>query len=191
MERRTFCRALAVVPAASALLASAQSTRMFRVAWVSTDQKNSPSPNFAAFREGMRDLGYVEGRTSTIDTWWGEGSGERVTELAASIVRSQPDVIVAAGGLALFPLINAGVKTPIVYSISADPVEAKVANSYARPGGNMTGISLFTLALVGKKMQLLKETLPGIKRVAILANTQHPGEQKERDASETAAKRWD
>ncbi len=188
MKRRTFCRALSLVPAAVALPGRAQSASMFRVAWVSTDQKNSPSPNFAAFREGMRDLRYVEGRDVVIDSWWGEGSEERVTSLAGDIVKTQPDVIVAAGGLALLSLMNAGVKTPMVFSISADPVEAKVAESYARPGGNVTGISLFTLALVGKKLQLLKETLPGIKRVAFLANTQHPGEHKERDASETAAK---
>jgi len=187
MKRRTFCRALSLAPAAISLPALAQSAGMFRVAWVSTDQKNSPSPNFAAFRDGMRDLGYVESRDVTIDTWWGEGSGERVTELAGPIVRSRPDVIVAAGGLALFSLIDAGVKAPIVFSISADPVEAKVVKSFARPGGNVTGISLFTLALVGKRMQLLKEALPGIKRVAIIANSQHPGEQKERDAAQSAA----
>ena len=171
-----------------ALPASTQPTRMFRVAWVSTDQKNSPSPNFAAFRGGMRDLGYVEGQNVAIGGWWGEGSGERVTDMAGAIVQSQPDVIVAAGGLAMFSLLHAGVKLPIVFSISADPVEAKLVDSYARPGGNFTGISLFTLALVAKRMQLLKDALPGIKRVAILANTQHPGEQKERDAAEAAAK---
>ena len=83
--------------------------------------------------------------------------------------------------------MHAGVKIPIVFSMSADPVDAKVVASYAQPGGNVTGISLFTLALVGKRMQLLKEALPGIKRVAILANSQHPGEQRERDASQAAA----
>ena len=134
----------------------------------------------------MRELGYVEGRDLVIDTWWGEGSEERVEQLGGDIVRSQPDVIVTQG-IALFPMIRAGVKTPIVLSISADPVEAKVVESFARPGGNVTGISLFTLALVGKRMQLLQEALPGIKRVALIANPQHPGEQKERDAAQTAA----
>lgn len=97
---------------------------MFRVAWVATDRKDSPSPNLDAFRGGMRDLRYVEGRDLAIDTWWGDGSGERVQQMADDIVRSQPDIIVAAGGLALFPLLRAGVKLPIVFSISADPVEA-------------------------------------------------------------------
>ncbi|MEO8740592.1 MAG: ABC transporter substrate-binding protein [Casimicrobiaceae bacterium] len=187
MKRRSFCQALSILPTAVTLPASAQSARMFRVAWVSTEQMNAPSPNFAAFREGMRELRYVEGRDVTIDAWWGEGSGERVIELSGPIVASQPDVIVAAGGLALFSLLRAGVKAPIVFSISADPVEAKVAESFAHPGGNATGISLLTLAIVGKRMQILKEALPGIKRVAVLANSQHPGEQKEREASQAAA----
>ena len=146
MKRRIFCRGLAVMSAATVLPTAAQPAPMFRVAWVSTDQKNSPSPNLEAFRGGMRDLGYAESRDLVIEPWWGEGSSERVEQLASDIVRSQPDVIVAAGGLALFALIRAGVKTPIVFSISADPVEAKIIESFARPGGNVTGISLFTLA---------------------------------------------
>lgn len=135
----------------------------------------------------MRDLGYIEGRNLVIDTWWGEGSAERLEQQMDDLVLSHPDVIVVAGGLGLDPVLRSKVKTPIVFSISADPVEAKVVASYARPGGNVTGISLFTLALVGKRMQLLQEVLPGIKRVALIANPQHPGEQKERDAAETAA----
>ncbi|MEP7183418.1 MAG: ABC transporter substrate-binding protein [Betaproteobacteria bacterium] len=107
--------------------------------------------------------------------------------MAGDIVRSKPDVIVAAGGLVLFALLRAGVKTPTVFSISGDPVEAKIIESLARPGGQLTGISLFTLALVGKRMELLNELLPGLKRVAVIANPQHPGEQKELDASQAAA----
>ena len=122
-----------------------------------------------------------------IDTWWGEGSEERVEQLASNIVRSRPDVILTQGGPALGPMVRAGVKTPIVFSISADPVEGKLVESFARPGGNLTGISLFTLAIVGKRMELLKEVLPNIQRVAIIANPQHPGEQKELDAAQTAA----
>ena len=187
LKRRSFFHAVALIPAVTVLSATAQATRMLRVAWVSTDQKNSPSPNLNAFRGGMRDLGYVEGRDLTIESWWGEGSGERVEQMASDIVRAQPDVIVAAGGLALFALTRVGVKIPTVFSISADPVEAKVVESFARPGGNVTGISLFTLALVGKRMQMLQEALPGVKRVAVIANPQHPGEPKERDAAQLAA----
>ena len=174
------------MPMTVAPLAAAQPARMFRVAWVSTERKVSPSPNLEAFRGGMRDLGYVEGRDLVVDTWWGEGSQDRVRQLAGDIVRSQPDVVVTQG-IALYPLISAGVKMPIVFSISADPVEAKVVESFARPGGNVTGISLFTMALIGKRMELLKEVLPGIKRIAVIGNPQHPGERKEREAAQAAA----
>ena len=187
VERRSVCRAIGLLAATGVLKAAAQPVRILRVAWVSTDQRNSPSPNLAAFRQGMRDLGYVEGRNLAIEAWWGEGSGERVAQMTNDIVRSQPDVIVAAGGLAVYALIRAGVKLPIFFSMSAYPVEAKVVQSFARPGGNVTGISLFTLDLVGKRMQVLKEALPGIKRVAVIANPQHPGEAKERDAAQVAA----
>src|SRR5437667_12470050 len=113
MKRRMFCRGFAVMSAAAALSAGAQPPRLFRVAWVSTERKNSPSPNLEAFRVGMRELGYVEGRDLVIDTWWGEGSEERVEQLGGDIVRSQPDVLVTQG-IALFPMIRTGVKAPIV-----------------------------------------------------------------------------
>ena len=187
MKRRFACRALALIPVALVLPLAAQPVRMFRVAWVSTDRRNSPSPNLDAFRAGMRDLGYVEGKDLVIDAWWGDGSGARVGQMADDIVRSQPDVVVAAGGLALDSLLQAGVKGPIVFSISADPVEWKIVESFARPGGNLTGISLFTLALVGKRMELLKEVVPGVRRVALIANPQHPGEPLELQAAQAAA----
>jgi putative ABC transport system substrate-binding protein len=189
MKRREFCRSVATITIVCVFPTHAQAIRPFRVAWVSTDQKNSPSPNLAAFQGGMRDLGYMEGRDLVIDTWWGEGSAERVERMATDIVRSKPDVIVAAGGLALDALMHVDVKIPTVFSISADPVEAKVADSFAHPGGNRTGISLFTLALVGKKMELLKEAVPGVKRIAIIANPQHPGEQQELAAAKTGAEK--
>jgi len=185
--RRAFASALGVVAITRIGAAAAQPARMLRVAWVSTDQRNSPSPNLAAFRSGMRELDWVEGRNLAIESWWGEGSGERIARMAGDIVRSQPAVIVAAGGLALFALVRARVTAPIVFSISADPVEAGLIESFARPGGNITGISLFTLALVGKRMQVLKEALPAIRQVAVIANPQHPGESKERDAAQSAA----
>ena len=179
MNRRDVLRQLAALQLGAAWPAFAQSPAPFRVAWVSTDRKDVPSANLEAFRAGMRDAGYVEGRNLVLDVWLGDGSGERVIAMVPDIVRAQPDIIVAAGGLALFPLVRAGVKTPIVFSISADPVEARIVDSFARPGGNLTGISLFTLALVGKRMEIMKEMLPGLKRIAVTGNTQHPGETKE------------
>jgi putative tryptophan/tyrosine transport system substrate-binding protein len=187
MRRRSFQRSLAALPLVAALSALAQPKRSLRVAWVSTERKDLPSQNFAAFRDGLRELGYNEGRNLFIDAWWGEGSRDQVEKMVPDILRAQPDVLLASGGLALGALIRSGVQLPVVFSVSADPVEAKFVQSFARPGGHLTGVSLFTLALVGKRLELLKEILPGARRVALIANPQHPGESQELDAAKAAA----
>ncbi|MFO1325140.1 MAG: ABC transporter substrate-binding protein [Burkholderiales bacterium] len=183
MKRRN----LLMLPLAVALPSTAQTPRPYRIAWISTDRKDAPSPNLEAFRDGLRDLGYVEGRDVVVDVWLGDGAAERVERLMPDVIRSQPDVVVAAGGSALFAMLRTGIKMPVVFSLSADPVEAKIVESFARPGGNMTGISLFTLALVGKRLELIKEVVPTAKRIAVVANPQHPGEHKEREAARDAA----
>jgi putative ABC transport system substrate-binding protein len=148
VKRRSFCVAL-TLPLAFAMESEAQSSPSVRVAWVSIERQSSKSPYLEAFRDGMRELGYSEGKNLIIDKWWGDGSEEKLAKQIDSIVRSQPTVIVAQGGLALHPLTVARVKIPIVFGISADPVEAKIAESFARPGGTATGMSFFALDLVG------------------------------------------
>src|SRR6266446_7973372 len=187
MNRRTICRILAGVPMALAMAAAGQSPAVLHVAWVSPERAGSSSPNLAAFRAGMRELGYIEGKNLVIDTWWGEGSGERLEQMAGDIVRARPDVIVTGSGLAVLPMMRAGVKLPIVFVLSADPVEAKVVASFARPGGNLTGMSLFSLDLMGKRLEFLKEAMPGLKRIAIIANPEHSGEPLELKAAQEAA----
>ena len=189
MRRRAFHRTLAAIPVSVALGATAQSKRPLRVAWVSAERKDRPSQNYAAFRTGMRELGYVEGRDLYIKTWWGEGSRDQLESLVPEMLRAQPDVLLASGGLALGALIRSGVKLPIVFSVSADPVAAGFVQTFARPGANMTGVSLFTLALVGKRLEILKDILPGARTVALIANPQHPGESQEFDAAKGAAAR--
>jgi putative ABC transport system substrate-binding protein len=187
MNRRAFCRALALAPLAVASSVRAQGPRALHVAWVSVERAGAKSPYLDAFRGGMSDLGYTQGKNLVIDTWWGEGTETKLAQQVEAMVRSKPDVIVAQGGLALEPLLAASVKIPIVFAMSADPVEAKIAESFAHPGGNATGMSFFALDLVGKRMQIMKEALPAMKRIALLANPQHPGEHKELAAARTAA----
>ena len=175
------------MPIALAIAVAGESVPVLRVAWVSPERAGSNSPNLAAFRAGMRELGYVEGKNLVIDTWWGEGSNERLEQMAGDIVRAQPDVIVTGSGLAVLPMTRAGVKLPIVFVLSADPVEAKVVASFARPGGNLTGMSLFSLDLMGKRLEFLKEAMPGLKRIAIIANPDHSGEPLELKAAQAAA----
>jgi putative ABC transport system substrate-binding protein len=169
------------------LAAAGQSPPVLRVAWVSPERAGSNSPNLEAFRAGMRELGYVEGTNLVMDTWWGEGSNERLEQMAEDIVRTRPHVIVTGSGLAVLPMMRAGVKLPIVFVLSADPVEAKVVASFARPGGNMTGMSLFSLDLMGKRLEFLKEAMPGLKRIAIIANPDHSGEPFELKSAHEAA----
>lgn len=186
MNRRNACVTLATLPLAMALRAQAQPAGLLRVAWVSTERSTAVSPFLEAFRSGMRELGYVESKNLRIDTWWGEGSTERLQQMAGEIIGAQPEVLLTQGA-ALGAMLRAGVKKPIVFVMSANPVVAKFVESYARPGGNVTGISLFDLEPFGKRMELLKEALPGVKRVAVVANPQHPGEQMELHVAQAAA----
>jgi len=187
--RRWLCGALAFLALGmtAVLPLHAQVPRPLRVAWASIERANPASPYLEAFRSGMRELGYTEGKDLVIDPWWGEGTEARLAQQIDAMVRSQPDVIVAQGGLALHPLMVAQVKIPIVFGVSADPIEAKIAESFARPGGNATGMTFFALELVGKRMQIMKEALPTMKRVALLADPQHPGQHKELAAAQAAA----
>ena len=185
-DRRTFL--VLSTLAGLAGRASAQS-KPYRVAYVTTERKGLPSANQAAFRAGLKELGYVEGRDIVVDVWSADGSGDRVTEMVPEVLASKPDLVVAAGGLAFFPLHKARPGMPIVFSISADPVEAKIVPSYARPGGNITGISLFSLDLVGKRLDLLKQALPNAKRIALVVSPQHPGERLELAAAREAAQK--
>jgi putative ABC transport system substrate-binding protein len=184
MKRRTFCGVLAAFP-----LSAISQPRLYRVAWVTAERRDSPSSSLEALRSGLRDLNYVEGRDLVMDVWPGDGSGERIEAMSGEILASRPDVIVAAGGLPLFALLRAKVTTPIVFSMSGDPVEAKIVESFGRPGGTITGISLFALDLVGKRLEYVKELLPAAKRVAVVANPQHPGERLELTAAKEAASR--
>ena len=187
MGRRSFCRALALIPLAVASYAQAQTPRPLHVAWVSVERAGSKSPYLEAFRDGMRELGYTEGNNLVIDVWWGEGTETRISQQIDALVHSQPDVIVAQGGLALHPVMVAGVKIPIVFGVSVDPVEAGIAQSFGHPGGNATGMTFFALDLVGKRIQIMKEALPSIKRIALVADPQHPGQHKELSAAQLAA----
>ena len=159
-----------------------------RIGWISNDRGVGNPPMFAAFREGMRERGYLEGRDVIIEPRWGEGSNERLDQLAVELVKSNPRLIVTQGGPATYPVVRAGATMPIVFAFSGDPVDGKLVDSFAHPGRNLTGVSLLSLDLVGKRMELIKETLPSLKRIAVLANPQHPGEQSELNASRAAAK---
>ena len=125
----------------------------------------------AAFREGLRELGYVEGENTLIEYRWAEGRAERLPELAADLVRLKVNAIFAITSAAARAAKNATNTIPIVFVGVSDPVQYGLVASLARPGGNMTGLGHFTPELNGKRLELLKEVLPQLTRVAVLWNT--------------------
>src|SRR5438132_4871919 len=130
-------------------------------------------PNLAAFVAGLRDLGYVEGRNLTLEYRSAEGRPERVRELALQIATQKPDVIVVLGG-DMVPFVKDATSTiPVVMLTSQDPVEAGVVASFARPGGNLTGVAFVSSETAGKRLQLLKEAVPSLTRVAVLWDPSH------------------
>jgi len=123
-----------------------------------------------AFRQGLRDLGYVEGQNLVIEWRWAEGREERLPDLAAELVRLQVQVIVVGGGAAIRAAQYATSTIPIVMAANYDPVGEGFIASLARPGGNITGLSWLGAELPGKRLELLKETLPQSTRIAVLGN---------------------
>ena len=137
-------------------------------------------------RHGLRDLGYLEGRNLLIEDRSGE-SQDRLAELAAELIRLNVEVIVTPG-TAVWAAKGATKSVPIVFSVSGDPVDAGFVKSLARPDGNMTGITWLAFELVGKRLEFLKEVVPQVSRVAVLANPAHPGEQRELAETERSAR---
>jgi putative ABC transport system substrate-binding protein len=138
--------------------------------------ENRPSGQVEAFRQGLRDLGYIEGRTIKIE-YRAHEDRVQLGALASELVREKVDVIVTRGAATRAAQT---VKTvPVVFGFSGDPVEAGLVKSLARPEANMTGITMLAFELVGKRLEALKETIPKVSRVAVLSSPAHPGEQRE------------
>ncbi len=156
----------------------AQGTKVYRVGWISLAAPDVPSPFLIAFREGMKERGYVEGKNVALEVRLADGSHERADQMVAELARSKVDVIVSQGAAAWSAFRHAGT-TPVVIGYSGDPVEAKFVKSLAQPGGNVTGMSFLALELVGKRLEVLAQILPAGARVAIVADPEHPGEQTE------------
>jgi putative ABC transport system substrate-binding protein len=175
VRRLALVLALAVLGAPLALKAQ-QPAKVFRVGILGTFPPTTPEGSRlqGAFLEGLRELGYMEGRNLVIERRYAEGNEDRLPELAAELVRLKLDVIVAMGGSPPYAAKGATSTIPIVFTNNGDPVGSGLVASLARPGGNVTGLSLTTPELLGKRLQLLKETVPGVSRVAVLSNPTSP-----------------
>jgi putative ABC transport system substrate-binding protein len=187
MDRRTACASLAALAAGVPAFAPAQPRKPVHVAYLSSDGPDN-SISLGNVVRGLADRGYVEGRTLRLDKYWGHGSVDRAAAQIPAIVASRPDVVLAMGGQIVRPLKDAGVTLPVVFTYSGDPVAAGVVQSYARPGGNFTGISFFLAELVVKRVEILREIMPGAKRIAFVGWSRHAGEPQEVQVSLAAAR---
>jgi len=138
-------------------------------------ERSGPTAFDEAFRLGLRELGYSEGRSIVVEYRWADGKAERLPALAAELVRLKVDVIVTSGTLGGLAAKNATSTIPIVMASGGDFVSDGLVTSFAHPGGNITGLSVFARELSGKRLEILKEAIPGMTRVAAAFNTLNPG----------------
>ena len=190
MERRTF---LAMVPgsllAAPRVAEAQQPGKVWRIGVLSSGSSSAArEARIDAFKRGLRELGYVEGRNIVIESRWGQGQYENLPGLAAELVRLKMDVILTAAVPAIRAAKEATRTIPIVMAVVVDPVETGLVASFARPGGNITGLSVRTPELVGKQFGLLKEIVPKASRVAVLWNPGNLGNPPQLRAAELAAR---
>ncbi len=180
--RRTFLGRLAGWLLAAPLAAEAQqAAKVARIGFLATNLAANPHEH-EAFLQGLRDLGYVEGRNVVIEYRSAEGKLERLPALAAELVALKVDVIVAAAGTVAALAARQATRTlPIVFIAVGDPVTTGLVTSLARPGGKVTGLAAFTPELVGKWLELLKQAVPGVSRVAVLWQPGAVGERTEKD----------
>jgi putative ABC transport system substrate-binding protein len=168
--RRQFAFAFGGAAVAWSLVARAQPVRTFKIGHLESGRPSS-SPNLlAAFRQGLRELGYVEGKNFVIESRYAEGKEERLPQLADELVQSGVDVIFAIGPPQALAAAKATDRIPIVFVGGGDPVEMGLVKSLAHPGGNLTGLTFVTVELASKRIQLLKEADPSVERLAIVWN---------------------
>ena len=188
MRRRDVVTILCAAAASSPRVTRAQLPKIARIGYLGLVSASSHARRVEAFRAGLQDLGYIENRTISIEFRWAEGKYDRLPALAAELVRLNVDVIVthaAAGGLAAKQATST---IPIVITAVGDMLGLGLISSLARPGGNVTGLTLFTPELAAKRLELLKEFVPSLTRAAVLLNPDNPATGLIFQALESTAK---
>ena len=189
MRRRAFITLLGGAAAAWPLAARAQ--QPMPVIGYLNGTSPAPSAQFvAAFRQGLNETGYAEGRNVTIEYRWAEGRYDRMTEMAGDLVRRQVAVIVASGGAAAIASAKQATATiPILFVTGSDPVQTDLVASLNRPGGNVTGVHFFTVELESKRLGLLRDLVPNAATIAVLLNPTYPNAAFHLQEVENAARR--
>jgi putative tryptophan/tyrosine transport system substrate-binding protein len=187
VKRREFITLLGAVAAWPLEARAQQPTKLPTIGYLGTAAASAWAPWTAAFVQRLRELGWIEGRTVAIQYRWAEGRAERWAEIAGEFVRLKVDVIVS-GGNAAVAAKQASTAIPIVFALVDDPVGMGLVASLARPGGNVTGLAIQSVDLAGKRLALLREVVPGLRRLAILANVEYPFAMLEMAEFQTAAR---
>jgi putative ABC transport system substrate-binding protein len=182
--------AIILMLAGSVASAEAQETKKLpRIGYLSSSSPSSAAASIDAFRQGLRDLGYVEGKNILIEYRHADGKLDRLPALAGELVGLKVDLIVASGGATLVEAARKATATiPIVMTSSADPVGSGLVASLARPGGNVTGLSSLNTELGDKRLELLKEVVPSLARVGILGGRETQGDSRQMKEIEVAGK---
>jgi putative ABC transport system substrate-binding protein len=189
MRRRDFLGLVGGAAVAPSLAAQAQQPAMPVVGFLSSAAPGPYSVIVAAFRQGLKEAGYVEGQNVTIEYRWADSQLDRLPALAADLVSRRVTVIATSG--AVPPALAAKAATssiPIVFHMGMDPVAAGVVSSLNRPGGNITGVSVLTTTTVSKRLGLLRDLLPGLKAIGTLVNPMQPAMRTVVDELEAAAR---
>jgi putative tryptophan/tyrosine transport system substrate-binding protein len=187
MRRRDAIKMLGALALCPPQRVSAQDRRVARVGWLTAQKADSLTPFIQALREGFVELGYAEDRNLKLVFRYGEDDLRRVPELVAELIQAPVDIVLVQG--AAISIVNSiKLPVPVVFASSGDPVSAGFVESLARPGRNMTGVTFMAADLNGKRLELLRDLVPNLRRVAIIANPEHPGEHLERDYSERTSR---
>jgi ABC-type uncharacterized transport system substrate-binding protein len=177
IDRRTFVRLVSSGLAIESLRASAQQAgKIYRIGYLAPGSSAGGLAFVEQFREGLRELGWIEGRNVVIEYRFAEGRYDRLPALAADLVRLKVDIIAAIATTAAVAAKNATGTIPIVLMVAVNPLELGLITSVARPGGNLTGIAFsFSTEILGKNLALLKEAIPRVRHVAVLSSPANPG----------------
>jgi putative ABC transport system substrate-binding protein len=175
MRRKFWFVVISTVLCGAAIVEAQQTKKIPRIGFISPSSSSTAGPNLEAFRHGLRDLGYLEGENIAIEVRWAEGSAERLPHLIAELIRLKVDVMVIGGAAGALAAKNAEITTPVVFATVTDPLGYGIIDSLARPGGNITGVALGVgEGFSGKWVELLKEAVPKVARMAVLRNPAHP-----------------
>jgi putative ABC transport system substrate-binding protein len=188
MRRRDFIKGIAGSATVWPLAARAQQPgKLPIIGFLGSSTPSTFGPWVAAFVQRLRELGWVEGRTIAIEYRWAEGHSERFAEIAAELVRLKVDIIVTTG-TSVLAAKQATAVIPIVFAVANDPVSTGAVASLARPGGNVTGLSLEAPDLAGKRIGLLREAVPGVRQLAIMFNAGYSAAVREAGEIQSAAR---